>query len=239
MKRLSSEDRAGLYITAIIHLAVIIVLLAAQIGFSVQRENTFVMDFTRQEQKQQEKEKIELTKSAAQKLEELIAAASMQGGAYRNVTVNRSQALKDDRNTDAEKLYRDAERLARELKDGQNRPDDPDDYVDTGSSQKDEPEIKKQTYSGPSVLSWSLEGRKASRLPIPAYRCMGAGQVTVIIVVNNNGDVVNAKVEDSLSSADECLRGFPKRAARLSKFSASQTAPSRQTGNIVYQFIAQ
>ena len=68
---------------------------------------------------------------------------------------------------------------------------------------------------------------------------MGAGQVTVIIVVNNNGDVVNAKVEDSLSSADECLRGFAIRAARLSKFSASQTAPSRQTGNIVYQFIAQ
>jgi TonB family protein len=89
------------------------------------------------------------------------------------------------------------------------------------------------------VLSWSLDGRKASRLPIPAYRCYGGGEVTVIITVNNRGDVLNAKVDDGVSSKDHCLQEFAVRAARLSKFSASPEAPARQMGTITYAFIAQ
>ena len=106
---------------------------------------------------------------------------------------------------------------------------------------KDEPkkEEKVTPYSGPSVLSWSLDGRKATRLPIPAYRCYGAGEVTVIITVNNQGDVVNAKVDDRVSATDNCICTFAVRAARLSKFNASPDAPARQMGTITYEFIAQ
>ncbi|MBQ2109276.1 MAG: energy transducer TonB, partial [Bacteroidales bacterium] len=94
-------------------------------------------------------------------------------------------------------------------------------------------------YSGPSVISYSLDGRKASKLPIPAYRCYGGGMVTVIIIVDNAGNVVSAKVQDAVSSTDKCLREFAVRAARLSKFSSDPHAPARQTGDIVYQFLAQ
>ena len=118
--KLSADQKAGLYITAIVHLAVIIVLLVAQIGYQVRKESTFVLDFTKQEEKEKIEQQEELRESAAEKLEELIAAAS--GIPIRNVTVNRSPGqLKDDRNTDAEQLYRDAERLAKDLRDGQNR----------------------------------------------------------------------------------------------------------------------
>jgi TonB family protein len=89
------------------------------------------------------------------------------------------------------------------------------------------------------VLSWSLDGRKATHLPIPAYRCVGAGEVTVIITVNTQGTVVDAKIDDGASSKDGCLRSFATRAARLSKFNASTTAPARQMGTITYLFIAQ
>ena len=106
---------------------------------------------------------------------------------------------------------------------------------DAGSSRKS----SESNYSGPSVVSYELDGRKASRLSIPAYRCMGAGMVTVIITVDPQGNVINAKIEDGLSSPDACLRNFAVRAARLSKFSSSTTAPPKQIGNIVYQFIAQ
>ena len=99
--------------------------------------------------------------------------------------------------------------------------------------------MEQKVYTGPSVLSWSLDGRKASRLPIPAYRCMGSGEVTVIITVNNQGNVINAKVDEGLSSKDGCLQGYAVRAARLSRFSASQQAPARQMGTITYAFIAQ
>ena len=235
--KLTPDQKAGLYITAIVHLAVIIVLLLGQIGYAVQRENTFVLDFTKQEEKERVEQQEQLHQSALEQLENLIAAARTQP--VRNVTVNRSQ-LKDDRNTDADQLYRDAERLAKDLRDGQNRTvEDPEDFVQDPVSTPEKPQPKKEAYSGPSVLSWSLDGRKATRLPIPAYRCIGAGEVTVIITVNNQGTVVDAKVDDGASSKDGCLRSFATRAARLSKFNASTTAPARQLGTITYAFIAQ
>ena len=236
--KLTPDQKAGLYITAIVHLAVIIVLLLCQIGYSVQRENSFVLDFTKQEEKEAEQKQEELHRSALAQLENLLAAARTQP--VRSIAVNRSQ-LKDDRNTDADQLYRDAERLAQDLKDGQHRQmDNPDDYVQDPVAPPAETKPRKQeTYSGPSVLSWSLDGRKATHLPIPAYRCIGAGEVTVIITVNNQGTVVDAKVDDGASSKDGCLRGFATRAARLSKFNASTTAPARQMGTITYLFVAQ
>ena len=236
--KLTPDQKAGLYITAIVHLAVIIVLLLGQIGYAVQRENSFVLDFTKQEEQERIEKQEELSRTALAQLEDLLAAARTQP--VRNVTVNRSQ-LKDDRNTDADQLYRDAERLAQDLKDGQNRQqDDPEDFVQDPVTPPSDPKPRKQeTYSGPSVLSWSLDGRKATHLPIPAYRCVGAGEVTVIITVNNQGTVVDAKVDDGSSSGDGCLRSFATRAARLSKFNASSTAPARQMGTITYLFIAQ
>lgn len=235
--KLTPDQKAGLYITAIVHLAVIVVLLLGQIGYAVQHENTFVLDFTKQEEKERVEQQEQLHLNALEQLENLLAAARTQP--VRNVTVNRSQ-LKDDRNTDADQLYRDAERLAQDLRDGQHRTyDDPEDLVQDPVSTPTKPQPKREVYSGPSVLSWSLDGRKATHLPIPAYRCIGAGEVTVIITVNNQGSVVDAKVDDGASSRDGCLRSFATRAARLSKFNASTTAPARQMGTITYAFIAQ
>ena len=176
--KLTPDQKAGLYITAIVHLAVIIILLLGQIGYAVQRENSFVLDFTKQEEQERIEKQEELSRTALAQLEDLLAAARTQP--VRNVTVNRSQ-LKDDRNTDADQLYRDAERLAQDLKDGQHRQqDNPEDYVqDPVTPPSDTKPRKQETYSGPSVLSWSLDGRKATHLPIPAYRCVGAGEVTL------------------------------------------------------------
>ncbi len=97
--RLTPDQKAGLLITAIIHLAVIVVLLLFQVGDSVQRENSFVLDFTKQEEKEKEEAKEELHRSALEQLENLISAARSEP--VRNVNVNRSQ-LRDDRNTDAD-----------------------------------------------------------------------------------------------------------------------------------------
>lgn len=235
--RLTPDQQAGLYITVSIHLAVIIVLLAVRIGFEVQRENSFVLDFTAQEALERLQERIRMQESVEAQLEQMLAAQS--GVPIRNVSVDRS-ALKDDRGTNAEELYKEAERLAQELQDGQKQ--DLDTQENFAAVQEEKKEAKKEEtkpYSGPSVLSWSLDGRKASRLPIPAYRCYGAGEITVIITVNNRGDVINAKVDESVSSTDGCLCTFAIRAARMSKFSASTEAPARQMGTITYAFIAQ
>ena len=171
----------------------------------------------------------------------MIAAARNSGDPIRNIAVDASRAqLKDDRGTDAEQLYKDAEKLAKDLKNGQKdaiEENAVDETVEMQHQQKKNEDQKE--YSGPSVVSYTLDGRKASHLKIPAYRCNGGGDVTVIITVDNSGRVVNAKIMDSISSSDQCLRNFAVRAARLSRFSASQNAPANQTGEIVYRFIAQ
>ena len=243
MKNLiDKEDRAGLYITVIFHLTVIIVLLLFQIDSTIRKEESFVLDFSRQEEIER-REKEELFKEdISRKLDELIAAAQSSSTPIRNIATDVSRAqLKDDRGTDAEQLYKDAERLAQDLKNGQKdaiEEDAREETVEMQHQQKPAEENKKE-YSGPSVLSYSLEGRKASHLPIPAYRCFGAGDVTVIITVNNAGQVVRAKVMEEISSDDTCLRNFAVRAARMSRFSISNDAPARQRGEIVYRFIAQ
>ncbi len=240
--KLSGEDKAGLYITVIVHLTVIIILLLSQIGSILQKENTFVLDFTRQEEEErlaeaerQRLEEEEFDGEISRRIEELLSGQSATQ--FRNLATDRGQ-LKDDRGTDAAQLYEDARRLAQDLKDG-IEPDEPEEDYVAVSKPQNTPKKEVREYSGPSVVSYYLEGRKASRLPIPAYRCYGGGMVTVIISVDNAGNVVAAKVQEEVSTDDRCLREFAIRAARLSKFSSDPKAQARQAGNIVYQFIAQ
>ena len=47
MPRLSGEDKAGLYITVIIHLTVIVVLLLSSVSAQIRRGESFVIDFSR------------------------------------------------------------------------------------------------------------------------------------------------------------------------------------------------
>lgn len=233
---LNREDKAGLYVTLIVHLGILIVLLIAQIGFSLQRENSFVIDFSKQEELRRIEEKKQFDENISKRVDDLISGAS--GIEFRNVTSSRNrEILKDDRSTDADQLYKDAERLAKDLKSGPDQMDD--DYVAEPVRKTEDKKSETRQYSGPSVLSWHLDGRKASHLPIPAYRCYGGGMVTVLITVDNSGRVIDAKIQEETSSDDRCLRDFAIRAARQSRFSIKQDAPARQHGDIIYQFLAQ
>ena len=225
-----------MYVTLIVHLGILIVLLIAQIGFSLQRENSFVIDFSKQEELRRIEEKKQFDENISKRVDDLISGAS--GIEFRNVTSSRNrEILKDDRSTDADQLYKDAERLAKDLKSGPDQMDD--DYVAEPTRKTEDKKSETRQYSGPSVLSWHLDGRKASHLPIPAYRCYGGGMVTVLITVDNSGRVIDAKIQEETSSDDRCLRDFAIRAARQSRFSIKQDAPARQRGDIIYQFLAQ
>lgn len=240
MRPLPKEEKAGLYITVIVHLVVLIALLAAQLGVSLKKESSFVLDFSKVEELERLQRELTLQQQVNEKLNHMLAEEGVGTSSVRNVSVNRSE-LKDDRGTDAEQLYKDAERIQKSLDKTFSRSDE--DNIAEPETKKEEKKKEQTTsqtsYKGPSVLSWTLEGRKASKLPIPAYRCMGAGEVKVIITVDNSGTVTGAKVDETSSSTDACLRSYAVRAARLSKFSADPKAPARQTGDIVYQFIAQ
>ena len=229
MPRLSGEDKAGLYITVIIHLTVIVVLLLSSVSAQIRRGESFVIDFSREEalEKKAEEQRLQEEKDAFDELidkriEDMIAGRVSPSA--RNMAVDRS-SLKDDRGTDAQKLYEDADKLARELREGYTAEQADEDYVDISPEKKKAEEGKAKEYSGPSVVSYDLGGRKASHLSIPAYRCYGGGIVVVLISVDNSGRVTGAKVQDSGSSDDSCLREY---AVQILRRSESSRPPERR-----------
>ena len=161
-RRWKSEDKAGLYITVIFHLTVIIVLLAYGIDSTLKREESFVLDFSRQEEIERVQKERAFKEDISKKLDQLIEMSRQSSEPIRNIAVDAGSALKDDRGTDAEELYKEAERLAQELKNGQQLEDATEETVELEPQKKPEKKEEKKEYSGPSVVSYNLEGRKAS-----------------------------------------------------------------------------
>lgn len=247
---LSGENKAGILVTVIVHLTVIIFLLLTSIHTIVRRGSEMILlDFDDYEEliaKEKEPEMLEEDLSPEEmaaiqaSIEQMLAERNLQHADYHNVTTSRNV---DARNTDADQLYEDAARLAEALQNGQSVSyDDEGDVAPVRpDSGKDKKEDKggSSAYSGASVLSWSLSGRQARDLPVPAYKCYGGGTVTVIIKVSPAGRVVDATVDPSTSSTDPCLRKWAVSFAKTARFSESLSAPNPQTGDIIYQFIAQ
>ncbi|HCY73807.1 MAG TPA: hypothetical protein DHU75_06945 [Rikenellaceae bacterium] len=241
MKGPSSDKLAGILITVSIHLAVIIVLLLTIVHPRLKKEQTVMeLDFSTQEKIEELEKQLARSKALNEKLDRMLEEEGVtpEKSKIKNLRVN--SALKDDRGTDAEQLYKDAERIQKEYEQNMSRKDD--DLVAISpkdSAHNDTTRSQDETYTGPSVLSYSMEGRKGSYLPIPAYKCIGSGEVTVIVTIDPSGKVLQAKIQDDISSSDKCLREYALKAASQSRFSKKSDAPARQIGNIVYEFIAQ
>ena len=243
--KVDNGDKAGLYLTIIVHLVAIIILLSWSIHVQLSKDTSFLIDFSAQEEQERLAEHTRMQESVKEELDAEIdallnASRSQNARSVRNVAVDASEPLRDDRHDNPEDIYRDArelqERLDRTRREIEEASDDEDNIaVSDGKSDKS----KKETYTGPAVISYSLDGRKAMSLPVPAYKCMGGGDVSVSIIVNRKGYVVGTKIIESVSSPDQCLRDYALRAAGRSRFTASQDAPERQAGEIVYRFLAQ
>jgi hypothetical protein len=105
---------------------------------------------------------------------------------------------------------------------------------DAASQQEREP------YTGPTNIYYSLEGRYHLRLPVPVYKCEGAGLIEVSIVVDQRGRVLQATVAPQGEAAGgQCLAEAARSAALRTRFNADYQAASRQVGTITYHFIAQ
>ena len=243
--KVDNSNKAGLYLTIIVHLVAIIILLSWSIHVQLSKDTSFLIDFSAQEEEERLAEQTRMQESVKEELDAEIdallnASRSQNAQNIRNVAVDASEHLRDDRHDNPEDIYRDAlelqERLDRTRREVEEASDD-EDNVSLGNDNNDK--SKKETYTGPSVISYSLDGRKAMSLPVPAYKCMGGGDVSVSIIVNRKGYVVGTKIIESVSSPDQCLRDYALRAAGRSRFTASQDAPERQAGEIVYRFISQ
>ena len=235
----SKEKKAGFYTTIIFHLVVIIICLLTAIQKVVSEETSFVLDFSKLEELERVEKQEELKAQASKELDDLLSG-NASSSAYRNVAVDRSsRALKDDRFKNPNQVYDEARELQRKLDASRAAAQREQGADEDAVSQDNLPDSDAPQYKGPSVISYSLDGRKAVSLPVPAYKCQGGGDVSVQIQVNRKGYVVSAAVIESVSSSDECLIRSAVAAAKRSRFRASSSAAEKQVGEIVYRFIAQ
>ena len=235
----SKEKKVGFYTTVIFHLVVLIIFLLTAIHGVVSEETSFVLDFSKLEELERIEKHEELKSQASKEIDDLLSGRTSTS-AYRNVAVDRSsQPLKDDRFKNPNQVYDEARELQRKLDASRAAAMREQGVDDVSSSGNNLPDSDAPQYKGPSVISYSLDGRKAISLPVPAYKCMGGGDVSVQITVNRKGYVVSAAVIESVSSSDECLVRSAVAAAKRSRFRASASAADKQVGEIVYRFIAQ
>lgn len=102
-----------------------------------------------------------------------------------------------------------------------------------------------KAYSGDVMVEWNLRAPHQNNtwyVRNPGYTCGygSSGKVTVAIKVNQNGDVVSAVYQSSLSrNANACMIEQAVKYAKMSRFIYSASAPNLQEGTITYTFIAQ
>lgn len=236
----SKEKKTGFYTTVIFHLVVLIIFLLTAIHGVVSEETSFVLDFSKLEELEEIAKQEELKAQASKELDDLLSG-KVTPNQYRNVAVDRAnKPLKDDRFKNPNQVYDEARELQRKLDASRaaalREQGNEEDIVAAGENL---PDSDAPQYKGPSVISYSLDGRKAIYLPVPAYKCQGGGDVSIRITVNRKGYVTAAAVITNVSSSDECIVRSAIDAAKRSRFRASSVAPEKQVGEIVYRFIAQ
>lgn len=230
--------KAGLYTTIAFHLIILIVLLSISISQVASPESSFVLDFTKQEEIEAQQKEMEFKEEVSRKLDEQFGQVPREN--IRNVAVDASR-LKDDRNTDVKALNKEVRELQKKLdasrKEAMAQEKALEEAVEMDN--RDESASEAKAYKGPSVVSYDLEGRKASYLHIPAYKGYNGGDVYVKIAVNRKGRVISAQAIKEISVNDPQLQELAVEAAKRSRFSAKEDAKEAQLGEIVYRFVKQ
>tara|TARA_R110000868_G_scaffold239355_8_gene493803 strand:- start:965 stop:1678 length:714 start_codon:yes stop_codon:yes gene_type:complete len=87
-----------------------------------------------------------------------------------------------------------------------------------------------------SSIRFSLVNRKKVHIPIPVYLCEIDGKIVVNITVNSKGHVIDAYVNTSSTSSNECLIEHAIDYAKQSQFS-TDVSKATQIGSITFFFI--
>ena len=88
--------------------------------------------------------------------------------------------------------------------------------------------------SGNSTLTYSLKGRQLLSYDTPRYLCERSGKIVVSITVNANGNVIEATINGSSNSNNECLIENAIEYAESVQFNSSNRA--NQIGSITFYF---
>lgn len=114
---------------------------------------------------------------------------------------------------------------------------------DSSGHKNDKPDRSQEmaaNYKGPTRIYYNLQGRTHTYLPIPIYKCQGAGKVVLSITVSQEGSVEKANIiSNESTTSDPCLIETAVNTALESRFNSDIKSPKTQTGTLTYHFVAQ
>jgi|GEM_PF-5434776 len=94
-------------------------------------------------------------------------------------------------------------------------------------------------YAGRNIMRDSLENRKLLYKGLVKDTCLEKGKIVLTVMVNRQGNVVNAAIGRGTTSTSKCLQEAAKAAALQSKFEKNEKAETLQAGKLVYYFSLQ
>jgi hypothetical protein len=233
------NHRAGVYSLVILALVMAILFVTSRIIVRTPRgDETILVDMRTVEELRQEAQRLQL--------EVRMRQSEADAQQISNAISNAGAELADDRNTDMSNLRQQIdgnEASLRGNRDAWNEGLREIEAIKNSSKGKgDEAKTNNDTRArGRVLVEYLLTDplRQRDELPVPGYRCEKFGVVVVDIVVDNNGRVVAAKVNEAQSDRDLCMHETALGAAFRSRFNIDTAAPDRHAGTITYTFVAQ
>lgn len=243
------DHQVGLLGTIVFHLLVLVFVIALKLNPVKNVKDRIFLEF--QEPSTAKVDPAKIVQELLKKTDSKVITQSQDNKAttVRNVAVNTNldkltDKLVDDKFGRSNPVYEEARQLAARMKDNQQlykksleadkTPSNQQGQMGSGGARSS----SEKAYKGVSVLSYSVQGRQGTYLPVPAYLCEGGGDVVVNIVVNQRGVVVDAAIS-ARTTASECLFAEALKAAKRSRFTMDEKAPAAQKGSITYRFVAQ
>ncbi len=238
----------GVLGTIIFHLIIAILIMSLQIrSLKVQSRDLYEIEFLAEEDPSDDDRLIEVPVTTIEKIlqgdEEMLNIA-------RNLANKADPRVNPDDYIDMvkEELIKSgklsADNYIDEQKESEEKPDEnlafDDAKVKDEENKPTESQEMAANYQGPTRIYYELEGRTHTYLPIPIYKCQGSGKVALRIEVNQKGSVEKTQViAGESTTTDLCLIEAAVRAALITRFSSSISAPKVQAGTLTYHFVAQ
>lgn len=227
-------------ITLIFHLIILIILLSVKLQKLKHKQNNNILIELIEEDK-------ELPKNEEEKIEmEKFTLSEMRNLADNISNVARSKEIEKLKNNISTELYE--QQVMKELGIKSLKNDFKDlekDYnseeIINNSKEDKKDNILQNTQSNKkTTITYSLEGRYLRHQYVPVYLCKGGGLVTINIVVDRWGKVINAEYSKEKSQTiDPCLIEEAIKSSYRFLFNSDQKAPEKQSGYISFLFINQ
>lgn len=241
------RHRVGLLATVVVYLVIMIAFVTYKIMIKPVPVAQMSIEFVPEEV---EKPKEEVKQDQIEQLEDIEDIKISNRVSNENSKLKSS--LRDDRRSNSEQIYEEADRVQQELASGQeayergmaelaalNQKSKPKKQAEQSATSGKDAKRETAKQKGNVTVSYDLENRNDVYLYIPAYLCEGGGQVVVNITVNRNGKVTAASVAGATNTSNQCMLDMAVQAAKATTFNTSASAPDKQRGTITYLFVPQ